>query len=64
MADLDFMGYKRIVLKSDQEPSIVALSGLGPLPRARARAMEKLSVPFNLCTELARTLEQKSGIVL
>ena len=25
MADLDFMGYKRIVLKSDQEPSIVAL---------------------------------------
>ena len=25
MNDLDFMGYKRIVLKSDQEPSIVAL---------------------------------------
>ena len=25
MADLDFMGYKRVILKSDQEPSIVAL---------------------------------------
>ena len=24
MADLDFMGYKRVILKSDQEPSIVA----------------------------------------
>ena len=25
MADLDFMGYRRVILKSDQEPSIVAL---------------------------------------
>ena len=25
MADLDFMGYKRVILKSDQEPSTVAL---------------------------------------
>ena len=25
MADLDFMGYKRVILKSDQEPSIIAL---------------------------------------
>ena len=25
MADLDFTGYKRVILKSDQEPSIVAL---------------------------------------
>ena len=25
MADLDFMGYKRVIPKSDQEPSIVAL---------------------------------------
>ena len=25
MTDLDFMGYKRVILKSDQEPSIVAL---------------------------------------
>ena len=25
MADLDFMGYKRVILKSDQEPSNVAL---------------------------------------
>ena len=25
MADLDFMGYKRVILKSDQEPRIVPL---------------------------------------
>ena len=25
MADLDFMVHKRVILKSDQEPSIVAL---------------------------------------
>ena len=26
MADVDFMVYRRVILKSDQEPSIVALS--------------------------------------
>ena len=60
MADLDFMGYKGIVLKSDQEPSILAVCDavkngwrgeivLKPRPRARAR---ELSVPVNLCTDL------------
>ena len=29
MSDLDFMGYKRVILKSDQEPSIAALVQAG-----------------------------------
>ena len=59
MADVDFMG-----VQANQEPSIVALcdavmngwhgekkKNLKLVPRARARAMEKLSVPFNQCTD-------------
>ena len=41
---------------------------LKPLPRTRARATEKLSVQFNLCTDLRgpskTSWEQKSGIAL
>ena len=53
MVDLDFMGYKRVILKSDQEPSVVAyfdavkkgwhgevvLEALSP--RATAQVMER-----------------------
>ena len=64
MTELDFMVYKRVILKSDQEPSIVALCDavkngwhgeITPeesLPRARARATERSSVRSNLCTHL------------
>ena len=59
MADLDSMGYKRVILKSDQEPSsllLVGLSGmvgmvrlcLKSLRRARARVMERLTAQFSL----------------
>ena len=63
MADLDFKGYRRAILKSDQEPNIVALCDAvkngwhGEIvpeasPKARARVTEKSNVLFNLCTDL------------
>ena len=63
MADLDFMVHRGVILKSDQEPSIVALCDtvkngwngeilcLKHLPRARARSTERSNV-FNLCMDL------------
>ena len=69
MADSDFMVYKRVILKSDQEPSIVALCDAvkndwhGEVvpeasPRARAKVLERSSVRLSLCMEsrgLSRT---------
>ena len=64
MTDLDFMGYKRVILKSDQERSIVALCDAvkngwhgeitpeeSPI-RPRASATERSSVRSKLCTHL------------
>ena len=62
MADLDFMGTSGSSLSPIRSqallPSVTLSRVVGmpklylkPLPRARARAMEKLSVQFNLCRD-------------
>ena len=72
MADLDFMVYKRIVLKSDQEPSIVALcdainTGWHP-PKGESKRNGEVGRAVQSVHGLARTLEdfleQHSGITL
>ena len=77
MADLDFMGYKRIILKSDQEPIIIALCDAvnngwhGEIvPEASAKGESKSNGEVERAVQsvhgLARTLkdfwEQRSGI--
>ena len=63
MTDLDFMGYKRVILKSDQEPSIVALCDTvkngwhGEVERA-------IQSVHGLARTLKDFLEQRSGIAL
>ena len=63
MADLDFMGFRRVILKSDQEPSIVTSVTLSRIvgtaklcleliPWESARTKERSSVLFNLCMDL------------
>ena len=79
MADLDFMGYKRIILKSDQEPSIIALCDavkngwhgeivLEASPKGANKSNGEVERAVQSVHGLARTLkdflEQKSGIAL
>ena len=59
MADLDLMGYKRVIFKSALLPSVTLSRMVGTarlclkhLARARARATEKSNVLLNLCTDL------------
>ena len=72
MADLDFMGYRRVIHKSDQEPSIDA-SGHGEIvPEASPTGESKRNGEVERAVQsvhgLARTLkdfrEQQSGITL
>ena len=79
MADLDFMGYRRVILKSGQEPSIVALCDAVRngwhgeiLPEASPKGESKSNGEVERAVQsvhgLARTLrdslEQQSGITL
>ena len=79
MADLDFMGYKRVILKSDQEPSIVALCDAVEngwhgeiVPEASPKGESKsngeveraVQSVHGLASTLKDFLEQKSGIAL
>ena len=76
MADLDFMGYKRVILKSDQEPSIVALCGavkngwheIVPEASPKGESHGEAERTAQSVQGLARTpkdfLEQQSGITL
>ena len=79
MADLDFMGYKRVILKSDQEPSILALCEAVKhgwhgeiVPEASPKGESKSNGEAERAVQsvhgLARTLkdflEQQSGITL
>ena len=64
MSDLDFTGYKRVILKSDQEPSLVALCDAVKngwhgevVPEAApkgesTKVMERSSVRSSLCMDL------------
>ena len=72
MADLDFMGYRRVIHKSDQEPSIDA-SGHGEIvpeasPTGESKRNGKVERAVQSVHGLARTLkdflEQLSGITL
>ena len=68
MADLDFMVYKRIVLKSDQEPSIVALCDAINTGWHESKRNGEVGRAVQSVHGLARTLkdflEQQSGITL
>ena len=79
MADLDFMGYKRVIPKSDQEPSIVALCDavkngwLGEIvpeasPKGESKSNGEVERAVQSVHGLARTLKdflkQQSGIPL
>ena len=79
MADLDFMVYKRVILKSDQEPSIVALCDAvkngwhGEVvpeasPKGESKSDGEVERAVQFVHGLARTikdfLEQRSGIAL
>ena len=79
MNDLDFMGHKRIFLKSDQEPSIVALCDpvkngwrgeIAPeaSPKGENKSNGEVERDVQSVQGLERTLkdflEQKSGIAL
>ena len=78
MADLYFMEYRRVILKSDQEPSIVALCDAVKngwhgeiLPEAspmESNSNGEVERAVQSVLELARTLkylqEQQSGITL
>ena len=71
MADLDFMVYKRVILKSDQEPSIVALSdavkngGHGEgVPEASPKGESKSNGEVGLARTLKDFMEQRSRIAL
>ena len=79
MADLDFMGYKRVILKSNQEPSIVALCDAVKngwhgdiVPEASPKGESKSNGVVERAVQsvhgLARTLKdflgQQSGITL
>ena len=79
MADLDFMVYRRVILKSDQEPSIVALCDAVKngwhgeiVPEASPKGESKRNGEVERAVQcvhgLARTLkdflEQQSGITL
>ena len=79
MADLDFMVYKRVILKSDQEPSIVALCDAVKngwhgevVPEASPKGESKRNGEVERAVQsvhgLARTLkdflEQRSGITV
>ena len=77
MTELDFMGYKRVILKSDQEPSIVALCDAvkngwhGEIvpeesPKGESKSNGEVERAVQTVHALARTLkdflEQQSGI--
>ena len=79
MSDLDFTGYKRVILKSDQEPSIVALCDAVKngwhgevVPEASPKGESKSNGEVERAVQsvhgLARTLkdflEQESGIAV
>ena len=79
MADLDFMVYKRVILKSDQEPSIVALCDAVKngwhgevVPEASPKGESKsngeveraVQSVHGLVRTLKNFLEQQSGIAL
>ena len=79
LADLDFMEYKRVIFKSDQEPSIVALCDAvkngwhGEIvpeasPKGESKSIGEVDRAVHAVHGLARTLkdflEQQSGITL
>ena len=79
MADLDFMVYRRVILKSDQEPSIVDLCNAVKngwhgeiVPEASSKGESKVNGEVKRAVQsvrgLARTLkdflDQQSGITL
>ena len=79
MTDLEIMGYKRVILKSDQEPSIVALCDavengwhgetvLEAFPRGESKNNGEVDRAVQSVQGLARTLkdflEKQSGITL
>ena len=79
MTDLDFMGYKRVIHKSDQEPSIVALCDAvkngwhGEIvpeasPEGESKSNGEVERAVQSAHGLSRTLrdfmEQQSGITL
>ena len=79
MADLDFMGFRRVIFKSDQEPSIVTpcdavkncwygeiVSGASPQGEGTINGEVERAVQsaHGLVRTLTVFLEQKSGIAL